>query len=67
MITSLQSRVIYGLKTDIISNAHYISDSEILYPVGNVIAIHNIPQYEQKLIRLPDKQQINIIAVAHNK
>ncbi|CAL7949933.1 unnamed protein product [Xylocopa violacea] len=64
---SLQPRIFYGLKTDIISNVHYINDSEILYPIGNVIAVHNIPQYRQRLIRLSDKQKINIISVAHNK
>lgn len=67
MVTNLQSRVFYGLKTDISSNAHYISDLEILYPVGNVIALHNVPQFRQRLIRLSDKQQINIISVTHNK
>ena len=67
MVVHLQSRVFYGLKTDVISNVHYISDSEILYPVGNVIALHNVPQYRQRLIRLSEKQQINIISVTHNK
>ncbi|KOX70977.1 WD repeat-containing protein 65 [Melipona quadrifasciata] len=67
MVVHLQSRVFYGLKTDISSNAHYISDSEILYPVGNVIALHNVPQYRQRFIRLSEKQQINIISVTHNK
>ncbi|XP_017883097.1 cilia- and flagella-associated protein 57 [Ceratina calcarata] len=67
MIPTLQTRVFYGLKTDINSNAHYISDVEILYPVGNVIAVHNIPQFRQRLIRLPEKQQINIIQVSHSK
>nr|XP_012150128.1 PREDICTED: uncharacterized protein LOC105663745 [Megachile rotundata] len=67
MTTSLQTKIFYGLKTDIISNVHYITDAEILYPAGNVIAVHNIPQYRQRLIYLPDKQQINIISVAPNK
>lgn len=67
MPVTLQTRVFYGLKTDIISNAHYITDAEIAYPVGNAIAVHNIPQRRQKLIRLSDKNQINIITVAPNK
>lgn len=41
MAVSLQCKAIYGLKTDIIGNAHYITDSEILYPVGNALLIHN--------------------------
>ncbi|OAD56123.1 WD repeat-containing protein 65 [Eufriesea mexicana] len=67
MAISLQCKVVYGLKTDVISNAHYITDAEILYPVGTVIAVHNIPQCRQRLIRLSDKQQINIISVTHDK
>ncbi|KMQ89315.1 wd repeat-containing protein 65 [Lasius niger] len=67
MTASLQTRVFYGLKTDIIGNAHYITDAEILYPVGNVLAIHNILQHQQKLIRLPDKYHANVICVSPNK
>ncbi|KZC06732.1 WD repeat-containing protein 65 [Dufourea novaeangliae] len=67
MTLSLQARVFYGLKTDIASNVHYISDNEILYPVGNVISLHHIPQRRQRLIRLSDKHEINIIAVTPNR
>ncbi|XP_014478629.1 PREDICTED: cilia- and flagella-associated protein 57 [Dinoponera quadriceps] len=64
---SLQTRVFYGLQTDIVGNAHYITDTEILYPVGNVLAVHNFAQRDQKLIRLPDKHRINVICVSPNK
>ncbi|XP_076282978.1 testes of unusual size [Lasioglossum baleicum] len=67
MSVSLQAKIFYGLKTDIISNAHYISDSEILYPAGNLLTLHHIPQRRQRLLRLSDKQEINIIAVTNNK
>lgn len=63
----LQSRVFYGLKTDVAGNAHYISDNDVLYPVGNAIAIHNFNQKRQKLLNLSDKSDINIIAIAPNK
>lgn len=67
MTASLQARIFYGLNTNIISNAHYVTDAEILYPVGKVIAIHNIPQRQQRLMRLSDKCEINIISVTPNK
>lgn len=67
MAVSLQTRVFYGLRTDIASNAHYVTDEEILYPVGNALAIHNVLQYQQKLIRLPDKYQANFICISPNK
>lgn len=66
-MSTLQTRIFYGLKTDVISNVHYITDAEILYPVGNVIAVHNIPQYRQRLVHLSDKQHINIISITPNK
>ncbi|XP_066588293.1 cilia- and flagella-associated protein 57 [Prorops nasuta] len=64
---SLQSKVIYGLRPEIIGNVHYISDSEIIYPVGNVLAIHNIPEQRQKLIHLSNKIKVNIMCLAPNK
>ncbi|XP_053985715.1 cilia- and flagella-associated protein 57 [Hylaeus volcanicus] len=67
MTVTLQPRVFYGLNTNIISNAHYITDAEVLYPIGNVIVIHNIPQRRQRLIHLSDKNEINIISVTPNK
>ncbi|XP_077278578.1 testes of unusual size [Temnothorax americanus] len=67
MAVSLQTRVFYGLKTDIAGNAHYVTDAEILYPVGNALAIHNVLQHQQKLIRLPDKYHANVICISPNK
>ncbi|KYN38346.1 WD repeat-containing protein 65 [Trachymyrmex septentrionalis] len=68
MAVSLQTRVLYGLKTDIANNAHYITDAEVLYPVGNAIAIHNILQRQQKLIRLPERYyDANGMCVSPNK
>ncbi|KYN06041.1 PREDICTED: cilia- and flagella-associated protein 57 [Cyphomyrmex costatus] len=67
MAVSLQTRVFYGLRTDIANNAHYITDAEVLYPVGNALAIHNILQHQQKLIRLPEKYYANVICVSPNK
>ncbi|KAG5321315.1 CFA57 protein, partial [Pseudoatta argentina] len=68
MAVSLQTRVFYGLRTDIANNAHYITDVEVLYPVGNALAIHNILQRQQKLIRLPERYyDANGICVSPNK
>ncbi|KAF7997460.1 hypothetical protein HCN44_006031 [Aphidius gifuensis] len=66
-IPILQPRVFYGLKTDVAGNAHYISDNDVLYPVGNAIALHNFNQQHQKLLNLSDKNHINIIAISPNK
>ncbi|XP_043277268.1 cilia- and flagella-associated protein 57 [Venturia canescens] len=63
----LQSRVLYGLKTNIDGNVNYLSDTEIIYPVGNALAFHNFSQRRQRLLRLPDKHEINIIAITPNR
>ena len=64
---TLQSRVLYGLKTDIAGNGQYVTDTDILYPVGSALAIHNFSQRRQRLLRLTDKHPINHIAVTPNK
>ncbi|XP_046473446.1 cilia- and flagella-associated protein 57 [Neodiprion pinetum] len=66
-IPLLQSKVFYGLRTEIYGNAQYVSDAEVLYPVGSALAVHNFNQKKQRLIRLPDKRLINIIALTPNK
>ena len=66
-MTKLQTRVIYGLRTDIEGNAHYITDDEVLYVVGNAMAIHNFTQHRQRLIRLPDRNRVNFMTISPNK
>ncbi|XP_063224801.1 cilia- and flagella-associated protein 57 [Bacillus rossius redtenbacheri] len=60
--------VIFGLKTGIKGNATYISDNELLYPVGAVLAVHNFDEKRQRYIKLNDKRKgVNIICVSNNK
>lgn len=67
-IAVLNPRFIYGLNTDVKGNVQHISDDEIIYPVGCLMAVHNMPQRRQKFIRLPDRgMNVNIIAVSPNK
>lgn len=49
-------------------NAHYLTESDILYPAGGVIVIHNHLQKKQKFIRLQDKNKpIKSLVLAPNK
>ncbi|XP_026319729.1 cilia- and flagella-associated protein 57 [Hyposmocoma kahamanoa] len=65
---SLSARVFYGLRTEIQFNAHYLSESEIIYPAGGVIVIHNHLQKKQKFIRLQDKHKpIKSLVLAPNR
>ncbi|XP_050681259.1 cilia- and flagella-associated protein 57 isoform X2 [Leptidea sinapis] len=65
---NITARVFYGLRSDIQYNAHYLSESEVLYPAGGVIVIHNHLQKKQKFIRLQDKHKpIKSIVLAPNR
>ncbi|KAF9421540.1 hypothetical protein HW555_002473, partial [Spodoptera exigua] len=65
---NISARIFYGLSTDIQYNAHYLTESEILYPAGGVIVIHNHLQKKQKFIRLQDKHKpIKSLVLAPNR
>ncbi|CAG4978626.1 unnamed protein product [Parnassius apollo] len=65
---NISARIFYGLRTDIQYNAHFLSDSEIIYPAGGVIVIHNHLQKKQKFIRLQDKHKpIKSLVLAPNR
>lgn len=63
----LMPKIMFGLRNDIRANAHFLSDDEAVYPVGHVIAIHNYNQNRQKIIKLHDKEQVNLLGVSPNK
>ncbi|XP_045476478.1 cilia- and flagella-associated protein 57 [Harmonia axyridis] len=64
----LQPRLLLGLQTHMQGNAQFISDEEILYPVGSVLALHNINQKRQKYIRLPERgKNVTSVVVSPNK
>ncbi|XP_072943065.1 cilia- and flagella-associated protein 57 isoform X1 [Epargyreus clarus] len=65
---NISARIFYGLRTDIQYNAHYLTDSDIIYPAGGVIVIHNHLQKKQKFIRLQDKHKpIKSLVLAPNR
>lgn len=54
-IPILKPRTVFGLRTDFSENVDCIADDEIVYPVGSVLAVHNLTQNIQKFIMLPQK------------
>ncbi|XP_046388755.1 cilia- and flagella-associated protein 57 isoform X2 [Ischnura elegans] len=59
---------IFGLNSEIKGNVYFSKDSEVLYPVGAVIALHDFQTNRQKYLKLPDKRRpINIICLSSNK
>ena len=66
-MSRLQTRVLYGLRTDVEGNAHFVTDDEVVYLVGNALSVHNFSQLRQRLVRLPDKYKINLMTITPNK
>ncbi|XP_074026277.1 uncharacterized protein isoform X3 [Leptinotarsa decemlineata] len=63
MLDKLSSR----LETKIRNNVHFLSDDELVYPVGSVIAVHNFGVRKQRFIKLSDKgKHLTHLAVSPN-
>ena len=64
----LQPRLMVGLETNIKGNVHYLSDDEVVYPVGSVNAVHNFHVKKQKFIKLSEKgKNLTHLAVSPDK
>lgn len=61
-IPILNPRLVLGLKTDVAGTAQFISDDDVVYSVGCVLAFHNVAQRRQKFVKLPEKGK-NIISI----
>lgn len=58
----LQPKLILGLRTEPRGNALFVTDDDIVYPVGGVLAIHNHLMQRQKSIKLPERGN-NVISI----
>ncbi|XP_050501847.1 cilia- and flagella-associated protein 57 [Diabrotica virgifera virgifera] len=64
----LQPHLIVGLEPTIRGNIHYLSDDDIVYPVGCVVAVHNINTKKQRYIKLSEKgKNLTHLLVSPNK
>ncbi|KAF5287488.1 hypothetical protein FQA39_LY04116 [Lamprigera yunnana] len=67
-IPILQPRLMYGLRTDVKGNAQFISDDEVIYPVGGLLAANNFAQKRQRFVRLPEKgKNVTRILISPNQ
>lgn len=64
---SLQPKFVYGLRSDIKGNVHFLESQEIVYPVAGVIAIHDSKNHKQKFLRLSNKSVPTVIAISPNR
>ncbi|XP_057670540.1 cilia- and flagella-associated protein 57 [Diorhabda carinulata] len=64
----LQPQLLVGLETKIRGNVHFLSDDEVVYPVGCVVTVHNTSLKKQKFIKLADKgKNLTHLLVSPNK
>lgn len=61
---SLQPKFVFGLRSDIKGNVHFLESQEIVYPVAGVIAIHDYKHHKQKFLRLSSKSVPTVIAIS---
>ncbi|CAH1154655.1 unnamed protein product [Phaedon cochleariae] len=64
----LQPQLLLGLETRIRNNVHFLSDDEVVYPVGSVVAVHNFNVKKQRYIKLSEKgKNLTHLAVSPDK
>ncbi|XP_060521926.1 cilia- and flagella-associated protein 57 [Cylas formicarius] len=64
----LQPHLVLGLQTQVTGNLNFLSDDEVVYPVGAVVAVHNYTLKRQKFIRISDKgKNLTHIAISPDK
>lgn len=49
---SVQPKFVYGLRSDIKGNIHFLDNQDVIYPVAGVIAIHDFKTQKQTFLRL---------------
>lgn len=64
----LQPRLVTGLETAVKGNIHFLSDDEVVYPVGSVVVVHNFHVKKQKFIKLSNNgNNLSHVAVSPDK
>lgn len=64
----LQPKLFLGLETKLRNNIHFLSNEEVVYPTGAVIAVHNFNVKKQRFIKLSDKgKNLTQVIVSPNK
>lgn len=64
---SLQPKFVFGLRSDVKGNIHFLENQNIVYPVSGVIAIHDFERHKQTFLRLIDNNTPTVIAISPNR
>lgn len=57
-IPEITPKAYFGLRVNIKQNAHFITDSQILYPAGSVLVLHDYYERRQMFIELQEKSLV---------
>lgn len=63
----IQPKIVYGLRSDINGNIHFLENQEVVYPVAGVIAIHDYKIQKQTFLRLAANNVPTVIAISPNR
>lgn len=63
----IQPKIVYGLRSDIKGNIHFLENQEVVYPVAGVIAIHDYKIQKQTFLRLAANNVPTVIAISPNR
>lgn len=64
---SLQPKFVFGLRSDIKGNIHFLENEEVVYPVAGVIAIHDYKRHKQTFLRLSENSVPTVIVISPNR
>lgn len=64
---AIQPKFVYGLRSDIKGNIHFLENQEVVYPVAGVIAIHDYKIHKQTFLRLAENHTPTVIVISPNR
>lgn len=64
---TLQPRNVFGLRSDIRGNIHFTAKQEVIYPVAEVLSIHDYNTNKQKFLRFAEHSRAEILCMSPNK
>lgn len=66
-MVSLQPLSVFGLRADIRGNIQFTPKQEVVYPVAEVLTIHDYRSNRQKFLRLAEHSTADILCMSPNK
>lgn len=64
---SLLPRNVFGLRADVRGNIHFTAKQEVIYPVAEVLSIHDYRTNKQKFLRLAERSRAEVLCMSPNK